>query len=87
MMYDKTVIEICEGTRADKGRADYGQKVFVVSLNESDEDCDGIIMSDHLTYEAAQQEARELSEECDDLVEPEMSGHCRDSRKASRFPC
>jgi hypothetical protein len=77
MAYDRTVIEIFDGVRADKGRADYGQKVFLITLNESGEPFDGSIMWDGLTYEAAQQEAREMSEEYDgapivDLVEPEM---------------
>lgn len=63
MTYNETVIEIFTATRADRDRADYGQKVFLVTLNESGEQYDGTIMWDCQTYEGAKQEAREMSEE------------------------
>jgi hypothetical protein len=46
MTYNETVIEIFTSTRVEKDRADYGQEVFLVSLNESGEQYDGTIMWD-----------------------------------------
>jgi hypothetical protein len=60
---EDTVIEIHVGTAADPQFSDYGQRKFLVILNESGKEDEGTIWWDGTSREEAWEVARELADD------------------------